>query len=151
MSAAHRALALASISLLCATGVPRAQQAASQQRPSFKSGVELVTVDFSVVDSKGQAVPDLRADEVVLKIDGQPRTISSLTFLGDNTGDTVSSSESTRGSTSGPAVSDVSSNLQVADGRLVVLVVDVGHIHAGGTFAMKRAVAALLERLRPSD
>jgi VWFA-related protein len=151
MSGAHRALALASISLLCATGVPRAQQAASQQRPSFKSGVELVTVDFSVVDSKGQAVPDLRADEVVLKIDGQPRTISSLTFLGDNTGDTVSSSESTRGPTSGPAVSDVSSNLQVADGRLVVLVVDVGHIHAGGTFVMKRAVAALLERLRPSD
>ena len=147
---ARRALTAVAISLSWTAAGPLAQQPA-QQRPSFKTGVELVTVDFSVVDSKGQAVPDLRADEVVIKIDGQPRPISSLTFLGDAGGGRVTSSDTATATTADSPPTAVSSNTESSDGRLIVLAVDVGHIHSGGAFILKRAVGALLERLRPAD
>src|SRR5262245_38007308 len=93
MRGARSAVAVVSLALIAAAIHRQAQQSPlsqpSHQRPSFKTGVELVSVDFSVVDAKGRPVPDLRPDEVVLKIDGQPRPISSLAFVGDTTATAV--------------------------------------------------------------
>src|SRR5262245_10760687 len=131
--------------VLIATAIPpRAQQPPqssqpSQQRPSFRSGVELVSVDFSVIDAKGRPVSDLRPDEVVLKIDGQPRPISSLAFIGDTTTAASPPDDAHGGTKSSTTATDISSNTQAVEGRLIVLVVDVGHIHAGGTYVLKRA------------
>ena len=147
---ARRALTAVAISLSWTAAGPLTQQP-TQQRPSFKTGVELVTVDFSVVDSKGQAYPIYAQMKSYSRSTDNRARSSSLTFLGDAGGGRVTSSDTATATTADSPPTAVSSNTESSDGRLIVLAVDVGHIHSGGAFILKRAVGALLERLRPAD
>src|SRR5678816_1056411 len=45
------------------------------QQPTFRTGVDVITVDVGAVDSRGQPVIDLHAPEFTVKIDGQPRRV----------------------------------------------------------------------------
>src|SRR5688500_4461971 len=57
----------------------RAQQAT--QTPTFRRGVNPVTVDVGVIDQTGQPVDDLRAPDFVVKIDGQVRRVVSANLV----------------------------------------------------------------------
>src|SRR5262245_59829861 len=46
--------------------------------PTFRTGVDFITIDVSAVDSAGKPVADLRAPEFLVKIDGQPRRVVSV-------------------------------------------------------------------------
>src|SRR4030095_11407092 len=48
---------------------------AQPQQPTFRTGVDVITVDVGAVDSRGQPVIDLHAPEFTVKIDGQPRRV----------------------------------------------------------------------------
>ena len=58
-----------------------ASQAPQPPRATFKSAVDLVPVDVSVVDRNGRPVPDLTAQDFTLLVDGKPRQIASAEFI----------------------------------------------------------------------
>jgi hypothetical protein len=55
--------------------------ARAQERPAFKSGVTLVTVDVTVLDRDGQPVPDLTAADFDVQQDGRTQPVRSVTYL----------------------------------------------------------------------
>ena len=69
-------LSMVSVMLL-AVGVPaRVDQQGGRDRPT-----QVGSVDFVLVTATGQPVPDLRADELTLRIDNKNRPIRSLRFV----------------------------------------------------------------------
>src|SRR5690349_15326324 len=55
--------------------------ASSQERPTFKVQVDLVTNDIIVRDEKGNFIPDLKKDEFEIYEDGVKQDISSMTVV----------------------------------------------------------------------
>jgi len=98
--------------LIAATAVGTARQ------PTFRSGVDLVTVDAAVLDGDGRPVAGLRAEDFRIEVDGRPRRIVSAQF--------VDLSESIDASP--PSAAHFSSNAGAGDGRIVVIAVDDTHI-----------------------
>src|SRR5512133_3785824 len=65
--------------LMCASGVARAQSPAPPVAgPTFKSGIDLVTVSAVVRDKKGRVVTDLRRTDFELFDGGRPRPIAEF-------------------------------------------------------------------------
>ena len=58
--------------------------AQTDQAPVFRSGVEVMEVDVTVVDAKGMPVRDLRAPEFTVTVDGQPRRVISAEFISES-------------------------------------------------------------------
>jgi VWFA-related protein len=52
-----------------------------QAPPVFRAGANIVRVDATVVDGKGNPVPSLTADDFEIREDGVPQTISSFKFV----------------------------------------------------------------------
>jgi len=52
-----------------------------QQRPTFRTGAELVRVDVVVLDRNGQPVPTLTANDFELQEEGEPQEIRSFQFV----------------------------------------------------------------------
>ena len=126
--------------------------AQDQQTPRFQSGVEVVTVDVTVVDGDGRPVLGLRPADFVVDVDGQRRRVVSAEWIGltpdrpyrDNPG-------------AGPSAQEValaapySSNDRPTGGRLIVLFVDRLNIRFEGMVALRSAIDGFLDRLQPSD
>jgi len=49
--------------------------ASPQQPPTFRSGVELIEVDVSVIDREGRPIADLQASDFTVTVDGGPRRV----------------------------------------------------------------------------
>jgi VWFA-related protein len=120
-------------------GGPCLLHAQSDQVPVFRSGVEVMEVDVTVVDGKGMPVRDLRAPEFTVTVDGQPRRVVSAEFISDS------------GATPGapPAERDpyVSNNTDRRTGRLIMLAIDRNNIDThslrGATAALKNFVGSI--------
>ena len=50
-------------------------------QPTFRSGVDLVTVDATVLDGDGRPVPTLHAEDFHIEVDGTSRRVVSARFL----------------------------------------------------------------------
>src|SRR5438132_1617202 len=59
----------------------QAQTQGQTQQPTFRTGVDVITVDVGVIDSRGQPVTDLHAPEFTVKIDGQVRRVVSADLV----------------------------------------------------------------------
>ena len=82
MTVARRlALAVAALLALPAGAHPRPQAAAPSAGPVFRTGAQAVVLDVVARDKKGRTVTDLRADEVEILEEGQPKTIQSFRFV----------------------------------------------------------------------
>jgi VWFA-related protein len=114
-------------------------QAQSDQAPVFRSGIEVMQVDVTVVDAKGMPVRDLRAPEFTVTIDGQPRRVISAEFIADRI---TSTTEPER-----PRDPYVSNNTDRRPGRLIMIVVDRNNIDThtlrGAASALKQFVASI--------
>ena len=55
-------------------------QQSSQSTPVLRANTRLVVVDVVAIDSKGDPVPDLTADDFTLMEDGKPQKISGFSF-----------------------------------------------------------------------
>ncbi len=109
--------------------------AQAPQAPVFRSGVEVMEVDVTVVDGKGNPVRDLRVPDFTVTIDGQPRRVVSAEFISDI---------AAPGAPTPPPERDpyVSNNTDRRPGRLIMLVVDRNNID---THTLRGAVSALKE------
>ena len=118
--------------------------------PLFRSGIELLPVDVSVLDGAGRAVPDLQADDFVVTLDGRPRTVRFARFYG-------SVPEATARPAAPDAVVDEDappqhvSNTAGPPGRVVIFAVDRDLLRAGSGKFVLHTAAALLDRLTPAD
>jgi len=57
-----------------------------QRPPTFRTGAELVRVDVTVIDHKGQPIANLTADDFTVEEDGVPQKIQSFKFI-EHTGE----------------------------------------------------------------
>ncbi|HET7699143.1 MAG TPA: VWA domain-containing protein [Vicinamibacterales bacterium] len=110
-------------------------------RTTFRSSVDLVPVDVSVIDRNGRPVPDLNASDFTLEVDGKPRRIASAQFI----------AVERAAAEAPPAPREFDSNSGASGGRLFVLVIDTGNISAGGGRPAIEAAKRFVGRLNRSD
>ena len=112
------------------------------QQPTFRSGVDLVTVDAAVHDADGRPVSSLRAEDFRLEVDGRPRAIASAQFV------SLDASESALAAST---ATHFSSNEAADAGRVIVVAVDEAHIRRlEGKHALVSATR-FIEALPPAD
>lgn len=115
--------------------------AGQQPPPVFRSTVDIVAVDVTVIDDRGRQVPDLAVEDFTLTVDGQPRRVVSAQYV----------ALSTQLSQKAPRPATYSTNEGATPGRLIILVVDQGNIRTGAGRQAMHAAGVLLDRLSPQD
>ena len=79
---ALRAGAVAAGIVMVMAGPPAAAlQTAQEQRPSFRGGTNIVRVDVTVTNRRGEPATDLTRDDFSLTEDGSPQTIDSFELV----------------------------------------------------------------------
>jgi VWFA-related protein len=118
----HRRNPLIALILLCLVGSGlTARQEPARQQPgvTFRVEVNFVELDAVVTDAQGNFVRDLTKDDFELFEEGEPQSIAAFTLvdLPIRRPDPPLTRES-------PIEPDVTSNLEVFDGRVMVLLLD---------------------------
>ncbi len=138
------------LGLGAAAGARPAAQAG--QQPVFRSGVDLIAVDVSIVDKHGNPIPGVRPDQFDVAIDGKPRRVISAEFI-----------EFTSRDKPGQVLPEpplatrrlFSSNEQSApaapQGRLIYLAVDQGSFKPLAARGAMEAARRFIDRLQPAD
>ena len=112
------------------------------QQPTFRSGVDLVTVDATVLGRDGHPLDTLGPDDFRLEVDGRPRRVVSAQFV----------SQAPRGSRPpGPSPAHFSSNEDADAGRTVVVAVDEAHIRRLEGRPALRAAETFIDTLDAAD
>jgi VWFA-related protein len=114
------------------------------QGPTFRSGVDLITVDVGVVDGRGNPVEDLGAAEFSVKIDGEVRRVVSVELVKADV-------EAARKQAADKSETFYTSNLTAPNGRQIVIAVDQMHIRPGAVRPIMAAASRFLDRLSPLD
>jgi VWFA-related protein len=117
--------------------------AQTDRPPVFRSGVEVMEVDVTVVDGRGMPVRDLRAPEFTVTVDGQPRRVISAEFISENSG---RPSEPVA-----PRDPYVSNNTDRRPGRLILLVVDRNNIDTHTIRSASAALKQFIAGIAPDD
>ena len=111
-------------------------------QPTFRSGVDLVTVDATVLGREGVPIADLGPDDFRLEVDGRARRVISAQYV----------SQAARKSRPPlVAASHFTSNEGADDGRVIVVAVDEAHIRRLEGRRAMRAAEAFIDSLDPSD
>lgn len=133
-----------------ALAAAQALQAQDQQPPRFQSGVEVVTVDVTVVDGDGRPVRGLRPADFVVDVDGERRRVVSAQWIA-LTPESAPVLPGASQSAAVPLPAPYSSNDQPTGGRLIVLFIDRMNIRFEGMVALRPAIDGFVDRLQPSD
>lgn len=137
---------------LAAQAPPAASPQPQSQPPVFRTGVDLLSVDATVVDRDGRQVTDLRPEEFVVEVDGDARPVVSAEYISLADAGAAPAGGASRPAAA-PAQDDYfSTNARVLrSGRLILLLVDQGNIRSGEGRRMMRSAAAFVDRLLPDD
>ena len=134
----------ASVVILLAWLAFATQAAAGGQQPRFQSGVDITSVDVSIVDAEGRPVQGLTPADFNVRIGGAARRVVTaewvpLTVTAD------------RAATLAAIPDAFSSNLNAAPGRIILIAIDQQNIRFGGSIPVRDALIAFVDRLQPSD
>lgn len=137
--------ALAALAGSPGPGALDAAQRPAPEQPVFRSGVDLISIDLTVVDRDGRRVADLVADDFEVLIDGKPRDVVSAAFVGA-TGASEAARAPDRTEEPAPA-------LPVSPGQpnLIVLAVEVAGTSGDRRTEILAAANSVLDRLPPED
>src|SRR5262245_27787930 len=132
---------------LCALSLGAVLAAQQQQTPpAFRSGVELVILNVTVVDKDGQPVRGLTAADFTVTLDGQVRPVRALDFL--EFGASGGSDVAVTRQTTNTRVPGAAAN---RGGRIIVLLIDDLSSKPGLAKGLSVAAERLLARLDPGD
>ena len=132
-----------------AGAAPPATAAAGQQQPTFRTGVDVITVDVGAVDSRGQPVTDLHAPEFTVKIDGQARRVVSADLVKYNyTADPVAPRPEPKQQ---QFETLYTTNITEPAGRMIMIAVDQMNIRPGAARPILESAARFLDKLNPAD
>jgi VWFA-related protein len=120
-----------------------------QTQTPFRSGVDLIRLDVSVVDASGQPIRDLRPEDFLVKVDGEARSVSFARFYGPDGG--ASGAEAGAKPAPVQASTSFASNIGAAPGRVVVIFIDLESMMAGYEKIFLDTASQLVDRLGPSD
>ena len=137
--------ALACAAILAAAAQAPPPQGPPPQAPAFRSGINLVTVDVTVLARSGQPVATLKAEDFTLLVDGSPRPIVSARLV-----EAATAAMPAAAAPPAPAVPAVPA-ADAAARRRFVIVVDRDHIPAGEGQQMLQAAAKFIDSLPPGD
>lgn len=135
---------------LCAVVAPASgQEPAPQQTPTFRTGVNLVRVDVSVIGRDGQAISDLQPADFEIQEDGVPQTAETVQFLRLDGQQTPGSNESLDIRSQDHARLEATRE----NVRIFAIFFDEYHIDKAPaiTLPMREALEAFVEMLGPSD
>ena len=124
--------------------VSAGQSPSSQQTPRFRSNVDLLPIDVSVIDDRGRPVLNLTAQDFRVLIDSTPRRVVSAEWV-------ALAPTRNQSATTPPLPEGYSSNEHAISGRLIVLAVDQPNIRFGGGRAVMAAMDRFVGHLSPSD
>jgi VWFA-related protein len=113
----------------------------AQQAPTFRAGIDLVSVDVTVIGNDGKPVSGLTAADFSLAVDGRPRRIASAEYV---------SRRHEAGTPSAPAAATYSTNAAGA-GRLIMFVVDRSSIGPGRGRPALDSANRFISQLSPAD
>jgi VWFA-related protein len=116
------------------------------QQPTFRTGVELVRLDVTVVNATGEPVTGLTPSDFEVTVKGEPRPVVSAQFL-SSVDETASTAEGQR-----LEAGSFSSNLGQT-GRLIVVIVDELSLAntVGTEKVLFEGLAEFVGSLRPND
>ena len=138
---------MTALALVAAQEQPPSQSSQTRepiQGPSFRTGIDLVAVDVSVVDKNGRPVDDLLAPDFLVKIDGNQRRVVSADLVKVDV-------EAARKPQVDKTQSLYTSNLTPPNGRRIVLAIDQVRIGPGSLRPVLDAASRFLDRLSPLD
>jgi VWFA-related protein len=142
-----RTVLVLAMAVACTAVAVRAQvpQDPAPQRPVFRSGVELVTVDVTVVDKAGAPIRGLTADDFEVKLDGKPGRVQALDFLefGAVSGADASATSTTTARAEAAGAS--------RGGRVFLLLVDDLSYGPGTSAQVATTAKRLLDAVQPND
>ena len=127
--------------LVVAAGVVSAQEPSAPPQ-TFRSRLDVLTVEASVRDAAGKPITDLQPSDFTVRIDGQPRKVLTSRLYGHDS--------STTPLASSPIAGPVS-NVDRPSGRAVVFAIDRDSIRPGGERALLETAAKMLDQLSPED
>jgi VWFA-related protein len=125
------------------TGTGHAQDTPATT-PSFRSGVEALPIDVTVVNDRGEPVRDLIVSDFTVRVDGRPRKVVSAQW--------IAAAGTGRSRSEAPAVPEgFVSNESAAGGRLIALVIDQPNIPFGEMVPLRSVVGTFIDRLSAGD
>jgi VWFA-related protein len=132
---------------------PAAAQQQPPPRPTFRAGVDILTVDATVVDREGKQVTDLRPEDFTVEVDGDPRPVVTAEYvkLVDDTPVPIGTPRPGPPKPSPDEIFFSTNNKSVSAGRLIVLLVDQGNIRVGQGRHMMRSAVKFVDQLAPAD
>ena len=118
-----------------------------QQQPAFRSGVDLIEVDVTVVDGDNYPIADLEASDLSVSVDGDSRRVVQAQFV------SLRPPPEAVETAFPPALEDTfsSSNTDQTPGRFVVIAVDEASILFGEGRHVMRAAGEFVDRLHTAD
>jgi VWFA-related protein len=124
----------------------KTEQDPTAKGPTFRTGIELVTVDVGVSDERGRPVTDLLPPDFVVKIDGEVRKIVSAEQIRIDV-------EAAKKQAKDEAETETffTSNLTPPNGRMIIIAVDQSNIRPGAARPLLSSAAKFLDRLSPAD
>ena len=117
--------------------------AQDRQTPVFRSSVDVLEVDVNVVDSNGRPIPDLRAPDFNVTVEGQSRTVLSSQFVRDDSSDPAAAAYKPD--------PYVASNIGRPHGRLIIIAIDQNNITAGRARDLVMSVRKFIAALPGAD
>ena len=116
--------------------------AAQEPQPpqTFRSAVEAVPVDVSVIGEGGKPVTGLAAGDFFLTVDGRPRRIASAELV-----------SAARDAKAAPPTPSYYSTNAAGSGRLILFLIDQGSIGRGRGRAAMESVSGFISQLAPAD
>ena len=120
--------------------------ASQTPQPTFRGGIEVIEVDVSVVDGRGQPMTDLRAPEFTVTVDGEARRVVEAEWFSLRPAEADE-----RGRASEPLKVFYTSNTTTTRGRLIMIAVDRGSISFGGGRRVMQAAGRFLDTLGSND
>lgn len=150
----HRAAAfigVAAVAVLARVAAFDGTEAQPPQVPAFKSGVELIAVDVSVVDKAGHPIRSLRPDQFDVRIDGQPRRVVSAELIDHLPAAALAPGAAAKVVPLPAYSSNEAPGTPVALGRLIFVAVDQGSFRPAGTRGATEAARRFIDRLQPND
>jgi VWFA-related protein len=114
------------------------------QSPTFRTGVDVVSVDVAVVDRRGKPVEDLRAAEFSVRIDGEQRRVVTAELVKIDV-------EAAKKQVADKSETFFTSNLAPINGRMIMIAVDQINIRPGSLTAVMTAAQKFLDHLSPLD
>src|SRR5215211_5891169 len=114
--------------------------AGQSQTPAFRSAVDLVPVDVSVIAGDGKPVPGLTATDFSLSVDGRQRRVASAEFVSAVRGSAAPASPRVPYSTNADS-----------GGRLIMFMVDQGTIGPGRGRSVMESAVRFVSQLSPAD